>query len=292
MMAELPKKGGIIMKKLFKSFVVLIIAMVLCTNAAVAAPLTSQEYINSNGVFLQMVPTVLEGKITLTGETARSLIKIIVIKDETQRWYDVKLEDGKFNEEIWFIDGIGEYQVSVLVHKEGRRYTFGPTVHVQNTVDVNRFLVPTLHVESNNEKIITLAKEITKDSRTDIEKAKSIYDWVTANIVYDYKKYIRQINNNYDNVYGALNTLETKTGVCYDYAALVAALGRASGLQVKMIKGNFKSTYRNELHAWNEIYISEEDKWITVDSTFGASMQSNYFDNKDFYKNHEKLEEY
>jgi transglutaminase-like putative cysteine protease len=163
---------------------------------------------------------------------------------------------------------------------------------VQNTVDVNRFLVPTLHVESNNEKIITLAKEITKDSRTDIEKAKSIYDWVTANIVYDYKKYIRQINNNYDNVYGALNTLETKTGVCYDYAALVAALGRASGLQVKMIKGNFKSTYRNELHAWNEIYISEEDKWITVDSTFGASMQSNYFDNKDFYKNHEKLEEY
>jgi len=291
-MAELPKKGGIIMKKLFKSFVVLIIAMVLCTNAAVAAPLTSQEYINSNGVFLQMVPTVLEGKITLTGETARSLIKIIVIKDETQRWYDVKLEDGKFNEEIWFIDGIGEYQVSVLVHKEGRRYTFGPTVHVQNTVDVNRFLVPTLHVESNNEKIITLAKEITKDSRTDIEKAKSIYDWVTANIVYDYKKYIRQINNNYDNVYGALNTLETKTGVCYDYAALVAALGRASGLQVKMIKGNFKSTYRNELHAWNEIYISEEDKWITVDSTFGASMQSNYFDNKDFYKNHEKLEEY
>lgn len=291
-MAELPKKGGIIMKKLFKSFVVLIIAMVLCTNAAVAAPLTSQEYINSNGVFLQMVPTVLEGKITLTGETARSLIKIIVIKDETQRWYDVKLEDGKFNEEIWFIDGIGEYQVSVLVHKEGRRYTFGPTVHVQNTVDVNRFLVPTLHVESNNEKIITLAKEITKDSRTDIEKAKSIYDWVTANIVYDYKKYIRQINNNYDNVYGALNTLETKTGVCYDYAALVAALGRASGLQVKIIKGNFKSTYRNELHAWNEIYISEEDKWITVDSTFGASMQSNYFDNKDFYKNHEKLEEY
>ncbi|NLP14711.1 MAG: transglutaminase domain-containing protein [Clostridium sp.] len=280
------------MKKLFKSFVVLIIAMVLCTNAAVAAPLTSQEYINSNGVFLQMVPTVLEGKITLTGETARSLIKIIVIKDETQRWYDVKLEDGKFNEEIWFIDGIGEYQVSVLVHKEGRRYTFGPTVHVQNTVDVNRFLVPTLHVESNNEKIITLAKEITKDSRTDIEKAKSIYDWVTVNIVYDYKKYIRQINNNYDNVYGALNTLETKTGVCYDYAALVAALGRASGLQVKMIKGNFKSTYRNELHAWNEIYISEEDKWITVDSTFGASMQSNYFDNKDFYKNHEKLEEY
>lgn len=291
-MAELPKKGGIIMKKMFKSFAVLFIVMLLFTNAAVAVPLTPQDYINSNGVSLKMVPTELEGKITLTGETIRSLIKILVIKDDAQRWYDVKLEDGKFNEEIWFIDGVGEYQVSVLVHKEGRRYTFGPTVHIQNTVNVNRFLVPTLHVESNNEKIIALANEITKDCETDIEKAKSIYDWVTANIVYDYKKYIRQINNNYDNVYGALNTLETNTGVCYDYAALVAALGRATGLQVKMIKGNFNSTYRSELHAWNEIYISEEDKWINVDSTFGASMWSNYFDNKDFFKDHEKLEEY
>jgi len=46
------------------------------------------------------------------------------------------------------------------------------------------------------------------------------------------------------------------------------------------------------LHAWNEIYISEENKWIPVDSTFGASMRSNYFDNNDFYKDHEKLEEY
>lgn len=292
MMAELPKKGGIIMKKFFKSFAVIIIAMLLFTNAAVAEPLTSQEYINSNGVSLQVVPTVLEGKITLTGETNRSLIKILVIKGETQRWYDVKLQDGKFNEEIWFIDGVGEYQVSVLVHKEGRRYTFGPTVYVKNTVEVNRFLVPTLHVESNNEKIIALAQEITKDCKSDAEKAKSIYDWVTANIVYDYKKYIRQMNNDYDNVYGALNTLKTKTGVCYDYAALVAALGRASGLQVKMIKGNFKSALRSELHAWNEIYISEENKWIPVDSTFGASMRSNYFDNNDFYKDHEKLEEY
>jgi len=33
--------------------------------------------------------------------------------------------------------------------------------------------------------------------------------------------------------------LETGKGVCYDFSALVAALGRASGLQVKMIKGNF-----------------------------------------------------
>lgn len=268
----------------------LILAM--CTNVVFATGTSEAEYIKSNGVSLQKIPSTAEGKVTLTGETVNSKLKILIIKEETQRWYDVGLQDGKFNEEIWLIDGEGKYQVSVLVHKEGRRYTFGPTVFVENTVEVNRFLVPTLHVESNNEEIITLAQEITKDAVSDREKAKSIYNWLTKNIRYDYKKYLRQINKNFDNKYGALNTLETKKGVCYDYSTLFAALGRASGLQVKVIKGNFKGLYRNELHAWNEIYISEEDTWINVDSTFGASLRTNYFDNSNFDKDHEKLEEY
>jgi len=154
------------------------------------------------------IPSTVEGKITLAGETVNSLIKILVIKDDIQRWYEVKLVDGKFNEEIWLIDGTGKYQVSVLVHKKDRIYTFGPTVFVENAVEVNRFAVPTLHVESNNEKIIALAKELTKDAKTDREKAQKIYNWVVKNIKYDYDKYLRQLNKNYDNAYGALNTLE------------------------------------------------------------------------------------
>jgi len=45
-------------------------------------------------------PSTVEGKITLAGETVNSLIKILVIKDDIQRWYEVKLVDGKFNEEF------------------------------------------------------------------------------------------------------------------------------------------------------------------------------------------------
>ncbi|GAE89611.1 transglutaminase-like domain-containing protein [Acetivibrio straminisolvens] len=280
------------MKKIVSSIIMLVLTVIIFTNAGFAVTTTITEYIKSNGVSLQKIPSDVEGKVTLTGETVNSLIKILIIKDDIQRWYEVKLVDGKFNEEIWLIDGKGKYQVSVLVHKKDRVYTFGPTVFVENTVEVNRFTVPTLHVESNNEDIIALAQELTKDAKTDREKAENIYNWVVNNIRYDYDKYLRQINKNFDNIYGALNTLETKKGVCYDYSALVAALGRASGLQVKMIKGNFIGTYGNELHAWNEIYISEEKRWINVDSTFGSTLRTSYFDNRDFNKNHEKLEEY
>lgn len=292
MTAELPKKGGIRMKKIINNVVILCIVFVLCINTAYASNVLSTDTIKSNGVALVILPDKVFGKVTLAGETDRALIKILVIKDEKQTWYDVNLVNGKFNEEIWLIDGKGNYEISVLVHKIDRKYNFGPTVRVENVSDVNRFLVPTKHVESNNEELINAAQEITRNAGSDREKAKLIYDWITKNIVYDYKKYLRQLNKNYDNVYGAYSTYKTRTGVCYDYSTLFAALGRAVGLQVKVIKGNFVTSTSEELHAWNEIYISEEDRWINVDSTFGYSLGKNYFDNADFNVDHVKIEEY
>ncbi|TYQ16517.1 UNVERIFIED_CONTAM: Transglutaminase-like enzymes, putative cysteine proteases [Acetivibrio alkalicellulosi] len=280
------------MKKSIRSIIIISITIVMFMNVVFATTTSAPKVIQSNNVTLEGIPSIIEGKVTFSGTTTNEKVKILVVKDERQRWYDVNLEDGAFNEEIWLIDGTGDYKVAVLVHLEGRRYSFGPTVYVENITEVNRFLVPTLHVESNHEEIINLANEITKNDLTDMEKARSIHNWVASNIRYDYTKYLRQLNGNFDNDYGALNTLKTGIGVCYDYSKLVAALGRAVDLQVKVIKGNYVSPFRNELHAWNEIYISEEERWINLDTTFAASMRKNYFDNSDFFDDHEKLEEY
>lgn len=291
-MAELPKKGGIIMKKILRYFFLLSIVITLCLNPikAFSAPQTGS--IVSNGVALQKLPYSVDGKVVVAGNTSKSKIKVIVSKNDISNWYDVNLASGKYNEEIWLINGKGKYKISVVVHEYDRTYSYGPTIEVNNTIDVNRFLVPTKHVESNNDEIIELAKSITQYSATAKDKAISIYNWVSENIEYDYDKYLRQVNKNYDNEYGAFNTLKTKTGVCYDYSVLVAALGRAVDLQVKVIKGNFVNPYRNELHAWNEVYIPEEDRWINVDTTFAHSLGTNYFDNADFYVDHEKISEY
>jgi transglutaminase-like putative cysteine protease len=296
-MAELPKKGGIIMKKSIKVFAMLCIVVTMFVNVAFATSTTSAAYtpgfMRINKVTLQNIPTKVEGKVTFSGMTENEKIKILIVKDEIQRWYDVKLEDGAFHEEIWLIDGTGDYTVSVLVHVVDRKYRYGPTVKIENLTEVNRFTVPTLHVESNHEEIIELANEITKDSKNDMEKARRIHEWVSSNITYDYEKYYRQLAKNFDNEYGALHTFKTGTGVCYDYSNLVAALGRAANLQVKVIKGNYTAPGRSELHAWNEIYISEEDRWITLDSTFASSsVTKNYFDNSADFIYHEKLEVY
>lgn len=292
MTAGLPKKGGINMKKTLCYFFILTIVFTFCFIPVQAFSAQTTSSIISNGVVLYKLPQSVDGKIVLAGNTSKTKIKVIVSKDDVSTWYDVNLIDGTYNEEIWLINGKGKYKISVVVHEYDRVYSYGPTVEVHNTIDVNRFLVPTKHVESNNKEIIELAKQITQNSTTAKEKAKAIYDWVSENIEYDYDKYLKQLNKNFDNEYGALITLKTGKGVCYDYSTLVAALGRAVDLQVKVVKGNFVNPYRNELHAWNEIYIPEEDRWINVDATFAHSLGTNYFDNSDFYKDHEKISEY
>ena len=69
------------------------------------------------------------------------------------------------------------------------------------------------------------------------------------------------------------NTLEVKSGICYDYASLLASMLRSQGIPTKMAKGyaNTSSVY----HAWNEVYLSDEDRWVVADPTYDAYMVQN-----------------
>ncbi len=275
------------------SFISVILIFILFLSFGQAVYGQENSYIVKNDVSLMKLSSKnVDGKVTLIGNTDKEKIKILMRKDNVDKWFDVDLDNGKFHEDIWLTEGKGSYTFYILIHIKDRQYNFGPEIKVENIKTVDKFLVPTKDVESDSEDIIMLANEITKNIESDIDKAKAIYDWVSNNIFYDFNKFDNHLNNNYDNEYGALNTLELKKGVCYDYAALTAALGRASGLQVKMVKGEGITESFQGLHAWNEFYSSDDDKWINVDTTFAATAKKNYFNNSDFDKEHIKQAEY
>lgn len=285
--------GGIFMKSIFKGIMTFfIVTTILMSNISFSnAKVTS--YIQESGVILQALSSnYVDGKVKISGIAKDKKIKILVSKDTENTWFDVKMKNGQFDEELWLTQGTGKYTISVMINQSGKNYIYGPTINVENTKNVNKFLVPTKDIESNNSKIIKISKQITKNAKSDREKIKKIYNWVVANINYDYAKYKKQLNNNFENKYGALNTLEKRKGVCYDYSCLVAALGRAQGIMVKVVNGDYKTATKTEFHAWNEVYLSEEDKWINVDATFGNSINKNYFDNANFTMDHIKLAEY
>lgn len=137
----------------------------------------------------------------------------------------------------------------------------------------------------SNDDINNAAREIVGDETKDSEKAHLIYKWIGSNIKYDWQKYDDIIySNGISDKFGAVNAFSTHKGVCEDYSDLYAAMARAVGLKVRIIVGQGLSAGSWGGHAWNEVYLPDEKKWIPLDTTWAVS--GNYFDNKNFYNDH------
>lgn len=136
----------------------------------------------------------------------------------------------------------------------------------------------------SNEKINNKAHEIVAGSSNSKDKAKKLYKWIGSNIVYDDEK-AKSINNKNDHYEsGAIEAFESRKGVCFDYACLYIAMAKAVGLEVRLLTGDAFNGVSWGPHAWNEVYLNEENRWISVDPTFYKA--GNYFDNKKFDKTH------
>lgn len=140
-------------------------------------------------------------------------------------------------------------------------------------------------VESNS-AINNKAREITANLKTDREKARAIYTWIGTHIKYDDFKAEKVMGKNNVTNSGAIQTFETRKGICFDYACLYVAMCRAVNLKVRMIIGEAYNGEEYISHAWNEVYIKNERKWIKVDPTF--YMAGNYFDNPNFNSDHKE----
>lgn len=63
----------------------------------------------------------------------------------------------------------------------------------------------------------------------------------------------------------ALDTANTKTGVCRDYAHLGIALTRSLNIPARMVVGFLHKLEPMDLHAWFEAYVG--GRWFTFDGT-------------------------
>jgi hypothetical protein len=129
---------------------------------------------------------------------------------------------------------------------------------------------------------------ITKGCKTDREKARKIYEWIGKNIEYDNNKAEKVLENDFSNRSGAIPTFETKKGICFDYSCLYVAMCREVGLKVRIVTGKGFNGLVWVSHAWNSVYLANENKWINVDNTFYKG--GDYFDSKKFSADHREEE--
>lgn len=236
-----------------------------------------------------------------TGSTQK--IKLVVKKDATQYIYNLSNLSTYVNFPLQM--GAGDYTVKLYENTTGTKYrelfSTTQTVNLSSTNSVYLQSIQEISWSKDDDAIKMAAKIVadlkaskttkskTATTLTEKEIIDAYYKYVISNISYDYDK-IKTIAYNYVPDIDAI--LTAKKGICYDYSAVLASMLRSAGIPTKMIKGY--STTTDVYHAWNEIYLSSEKRWMIVDATFDAyyyKLNKSYTMEKSA-KDYEKQKEY
>ncbi len=121
------------------------------------------------------------------------------------------------------------------------------------------------------EKLDKFALTIVDTSESDYVQAKQIYDWVTANIIYDIKSFKRfELPN-----YSPQEILSKQRGVCYEYSLIYSELCNTVGIESYVVSGYSKGfryykgmPFLRAEHSWVVFYA--DSSWKFADPTWGA----------------------
>ncbi|MDO5422999.1 MAG: Ig-like domain-containing protein [Eubacteriales bacterium] len=115
-----------------------------------------------------------------------------------------------------------------------------------------------------------LMTSLSLTGKSDFEKTKIIYDYVTSHVTYDYAG----LKDSTLGKFSAYNAFEKGTAVCQGYASLLYRMLRMAGLQTRFISGDGGG----ERHGWNIVQIGSS--CYNLDSTWDSSSGKttyNYF---------------
>ena len=141
------------------------------------------------------------------------------------------------------------------------------SLNSKNTIkDLTAYLKASTNCQVGNSKIKSIVNTLTSGLTSDTAKAKAIYNYVRDKISYSFY---------YDTKYGAVGTLNAKTGNCVDQAHLLIAMYRTAGLAARYVHGTcyFTSSGSTYGHVWAQVLIG--DTWIVSDPTSARNSFGN-----------------
>ncbi len=103
---------------------------------------------------------------------------------------------------------------------------------------------------------------------SDYDKIKAIYDWIAANVTYDYD---HLKNTSYHYQYTIYAALHDGTCVCQGYAQLLYRLALEAGVDARYISGKGYGNGGWENHGWNVVKI--DGSYYLADSTWDSQYK-------------------
>ncbi|SFP01796.1 Transglutaminase-like superfamily protein [Oscillibacter sp. PC13] len=276
-----------------KRKMVLLLSVVLLTGCGSAMPETAENHeldeqaaneavLEDEAVALAEVPAAISTDLTpvasgtLTAQNAKAVIDYSNTQDgyvmvqytasTTKRLkvqvkgpattYTYNLTAGKW-ETFPLSDGNGGYQIVVYENITGTKYATALSASCTVTLkdEFAPFLRPNQYVDYGSApNTVAKAAELTSGLTEPLDKVKVVYDYIVENITYD-KQLASSVQSGYLPVLDTV--LAKKTGICFDYAALMAGMLRSQEVPCKLVVGYAGTAY----HAWISVW-SEKTGWI------------------------------
>lgn len=244
----------------------------------VKIPLSPGVDIASNEKAVLDYSNASEGYISVCRKSSDKAMKLRIIFGEKTYDHDIGIGEEYFPLSC----GSGTYKAQVYENTEGNSYAkvMEQDITVKIKPETSPFLYPNKYVSfDSGSNSVRKSAELCAGKTDVIEKLAAIFQWITDNVTYD-KELAEKVQKGYITEYipDPDSVLKKKTGICYDYASLFAAMARSQGIPTRLVKGYASPDI---YHAWNEVY-TEETGWITpelllskhgyniLDSTFYA----------------------
>ena len=115
----------------------------------------------------------------------------------------------------------------------------------------------------------TILPQLSLGGKTTYQKVQAIYNWITANVKYDYS---HMNDPTYWPQYTAYAAAVQKKAVCQGYANLFYRLANDAGVDCRIITGKAYNDDGTADHAWNIVRM-EDEKYYCLDATWDAGLK-------------------
>lgn len=219
--------------------------------------------------------------------------RILVNADDINVRYTFQLNSSGNYEVIPLTEGNGKYTVNVLKVTSAGKGTvmFKQSLSVSVADSFLPFLTPNQFcMYDAGSSCVALSSKLCGGNKDTIAKTVAIYDYVINNI-----SYVSTAENGANGYIPVPDTvLANKSGICFDYASLMAAMLRSQKIPTKVVVGYAGDIY----HAWISVYVDgsgwidgyiyfDGNSWNRMDPTFAASAKddADYKNTVDFISN-------
>ncbi|MEK4083041.1 DUF5050 domain-containing protein [Psychrobacillus sp. FSL K6-1415] len=239
-----------------------------------------------NHIFKLLIAIVLLLSITPMHIFAAAPSSMTITKSEEQTAYDNIVKsllnaetNTTFNASKISYKDIGKIVNQAVANNPSISYYNGLTASSNGTINFKYKADRKVILEKNkkvNMEVDRIIKENIRKGMSDLEKVKSIHDYLVLSVAYDYDNFLK--NNVSDDSYEAYGALINKIVVCDGYTKSMALILNMVGVQTIQVTG----IANGGNHSWNMVKI--DGQYYHVDTTWDdpvpnkpGSVHYNYF---------------